>query len=123
MLENESLKENEKSKSLINKVEQRISSQKEKSKKSAKLEREKEKNYKKIKEKYENNSYNGEKNEQSKDSSFTNNIIKRKKILVNKNIKLQKTGEKKSGSKTHINQLKKKKVYITILSSEKNENF
>ena len=62
-------------------------------------------------------------NNQKIDSSFTNNIIKRKKILVNKNIKLQKTGEKKSGSKTHINQLKKKKVYITILSSEKNENF
>ena len=113
MPENEGLKENEKSKSRINKVKQKINSEKEKSKKKEKIEREKEKNNKKIKEKYENYSYNGEKKQQSKDSLITNNIIKRKKILVNKDIKLQKTAEKKSCSETHINRLeKKKKIYI-----------
>ena len=111
MPENEGLKENEKSKSRINKVKQKINSEKEKSKKNAKIEREKEKNNKKIKEKYENYSYNGEKKQQSKDSLITNNIIKRKKILVNKDIKLQKTAEKKSCSETHINRLEKKSIY------------
>ena len=65
--------------------------EKEKSKKIIKIKREKENINKK---KCENNSFNAERNKQSKDS-FDTDIIKKEKFLVNKYSKLQKTAEKK----------------------------
>ena len=65
-------------------VNQNKNNEKEKSKIIIKIKRE---NI--NKKKYENNFYNGEKNEQSKDLLFTD-IIKKEKFLVNKYSKLQK---------------------------------
>ena len=98
-------KENTKNKLNINEDKQSKNKQKEKSKKIIKTKIEKE-NIKK--EKCDNTSNIGEKNEQSKDL-FDTDIIKKEKFLVNKYSKLQKTAEKKSGSKTHKNRLEKKK--------------
>ena len=66
-----------------------------KSRKSIKLKKEKEKIEKEKKTIYENDASIDEKNARSK-ISFINNIIKKEKILVNKEIKLQKTYVKKS---------------------------
>ena len=82
-----------------------------KSRKSIKLKREKEKIEKEKKTIYENDASIDEKNARSK-ISFINNIIKKEKILVNKEIKLQKTYVKKSSSKTDLERLKKKKKSI-----------
>jgi len=111
MFDKENSKEYEKSKLYFNENKQRKNNEKEKSKKIIKIKREKENI---IKEKCENNSYGREKNEQSKDSFYTD-IIKKEKFIVNKYSKLQKTAEKNNGSKTHKNRLKKKKKkYISL---------
>ena len=52
---------------------------------------------------------------------FTSNNYKKEKFLVNKEIKLQKTDQKNNASETELKRLKKKRVYYTILVSEKNE--
>ena len=88
-------------------VNQNKNNEKEKSKIIIKIKRE---NI--NKKKYENNFYNGEKNEQSKDVLFTD-IIKKEKFLVNKYSKLQKALEKNNGSKINKNRLEKNKNCVS----------
>ena len=95
-------------------------SKNQKSQKSIKKEREKEKNERKMKEIFEKNTSINKENDQFKDL-FMYNILKNEKFLVNKEIKLQKTDEKNNTSETELKRLKKKRVYYTILVSEKNE--
>ena len=65
-----------------------------------------------------------EKNAQLNDLFNNNNNYKNEKNLVNKEIKLRKTDEKNNTSETELIRLqKKKRVYNTILGSEKNEKF
>jgi len=106
MSDNKNLKDNKQIKSYFKQDKQRKNTKQEKSMKIINIENEKEKE-----EKPETNSCKRENNEQSK-TLLDNNIFKRKKFLVNKEIKLQKADEKKSGSETHLNQLKKKKNNI-----------
>jgi hypothetical protein len=77
----------------IDKEKQNKKSKNERSKKSIIKQKEKRKITKENNEKLENLSSNGDKNEPSKDL-FINNISKKEKILVNKEIKLQKTYDK-----------------------------
>ena len=105
MLDKESSKEYKQSKLYFNENKQSNKSEKEKSKKIIKTRREKENINKK---KSENNFYIREKNEQSKDSFFTD-IIKKEKFLVNKYSKLQKTEEKNLAQRPIKISLKKKK--------------
>ena len=104
----------------IDKEKQNKKSKNERSKKSIIKQKEKRKITKENNEKLENLSSNGDKNEPSKDL-FINNISKKEKILVNKEIKLQKTYEKNNTSETELIRLQK--VYNTILGIEKNEKF
>ena len=98
-----------------NKDKKSKNNSKEKSKTSLKFEKEK----KEIL--YENNI---EDKAQLNDVFTNNNNYKNEKFLVNKEIKLLKTYEKNDSSETELIRLqKKKKVYNTILASEKNENF
>ena len=98
-----------------NKDKKSKNNSKEKSKTSLKFEKEK----KEIL--YENNI---EDKAQLNDVFTNNNNYKNEKFLVNKEIKLLKTYEKNDSSETELIRLqKKKKVYNTILASEKNKNF
>ena len=97
-----------------NKDKKSKNNSKEKSKTSSKFEKEK----KEIL--YENNI---EDKAQLNDVFTNNNNYKNEKFLVNKEIKLLKTYEKNDSSETELIRLKKKKVYNTILASEKNEKF
>ena len=92
----------------IDKEKQNKKSKNERSKKSIIKQKAKRKNTKENNEKLENLSSNGDKNEPSKDL-FINNISKKEKILVNKEIKLQKTYEKNNTSETELIRLQKKK--------------
>ena len=96
--------------------------EKEKSKKSIKKKREREKIEKEKKKISENKAFIKEKNEQSKDC-FINNILENENFIVNKEIKLQKTYEKKYLLRDRISKAHKKKVYNSILGSEKNAKF
>ena len=100
----------------INKDKYNKNSSKEKSKTSLKFEKEK----KEIL--YENNI---EDKAQLNDVFTNNNNYKNEKFLVNEEIKLLKTYEKNDSSETELIRLQKnkKKVYNTILASEKNKNF
>ena len=95
-------------------------SKNQKSQKRIIKEREKEKIERKMKEIFEDNTSFNKENAQSKDL-LMNNILKNEKFLVNKEIKLQKTDQKNNASETELKRLKKKRVYYTILVSEKNE--
>ena len=81
----------------IDKEKQNKKSKNERSKKSIIKQKAKRKITKENNEKLENLSSNGDKNEPSKDL-FINNISKKEKILVNKEIKLQKAYEKNNNS-------------------------
>ena len=123
-----SLKEKEKMRfkqnifSDTNLKEQSKKSKKEKSEKSTTKEREKEKIEKEKKKISENKAFIKEKNEQSKDC-FINNILENENFIANKEIKLQKTYKKKYLLRDRISKAHKKKVYNSILGSEKNAKF
>ena len=85
----------------------------EKNKKSIKKEREKEKVKKEKKNISKNQAFINEKNGQSKDL-FINNICKNEKILVNQEIKEQKSYEKNCSSDTELIRLQKKKKSIIL---------
>ena len=101
----------------IDKEKQNKKSKNERSKKSIIKQKAKRKNTKENNEKLENLSSNGDKNEPSKDL-FINNISKKEKILVNKEIKLQKIIIQFKKIRKHMELIQKKSKFQKYMNNQ-----